>query len=93
MTETQPSKSELSAPRRTPTTAHCLPDGTLIELLYDPARRATALCVWHDDRASVESEVLLGQERLVPFSPDNNIIRNGVVLLHLSRPNTAPKAT
>ena len=81
MTATLPNKPEPSPPRRTPTTSQCLPDGTLVEILYDSVRRATALCVWRDGRASVESEVLLGQERLVPFSPDNNIIKNNVVLL------------
>jgi hypothetical protein len=79
--EKQPSKPEPLPPRRTPTTSQCLPDGTLVELLYDSVRRSTALCAWRDERVSVESEVLLGQERLVPFSPDNNIIKNNVVLL------------
>lgn len=71
---------ELSS-ARTPTASHCLPDGALIELLYDPVRRATTLGLWRDGRCSAEFEVLFGQERLIPFSPDNNIIKNGVVLL------------
>lgn len=53
----------------------------MIELLYDPVRRVTAFAVCRDGRWSIEADVMFGQERLVPFSSDNNIIKNRVVLL------------
>jgi hypothetical protein len=66
---------------RTPTASRELADGTLVELLYDPVRHATALAVWRDGQWTIEAEVQSVGERLVPFSPENNIIKNGVVLL------------
>lgn len=61
-------------------------DGTLVELLYDAEGRRTAFSVWRDERWTIEeSAVLQGGERLVPFSPRNNLIRNEAVLLP-SRP-------
>ena len=57
-------------------------DDTLIELVYDPAIRKTALVVsrfrglWN-----IEQEVRIGvDEILVPYSPTNNLISNACVL-------------
>jgi hypothetical protein len=66
----------------TPTVSRALRDGTLVELVYDSTRQTTALVVWRDGQSTVEAEVILeGGECLVPFSPQNNIIKNDVVLL------------
>ena len=59
-------------------------DGSLIELLYRASDAQTAFAVWRDGESTVESEVVIGGERLVPFSPRNNIIKNDVVLLPCS---------
>jgi len=32
-------------------------DGTLVELIYDPARRSTALAVWHGEAFTLEATV------------------------------------
>lgn len=65
-----------------PTTGYTLEDGTLIELLYDPRRRAAAFAVARDGAWTVETGIdLENGDRLVPFSPLNNLIRNEVVLL------------
>ncbi len=56
-------------------------DGTLIELLYRQAEAETAFAVSRDGAWTIEDQVDFGNERLVPFSPRNNVIRNDVVLL------------
>lgn len=66
---------------RSPTASRRLPDGGLIEMVYDPEHRTTALAHWHGDRWSIEPEIRTDTELLVPFSPDNNIVKNRVVLL------------
>jgi hypothetical protein len=67
----------------TPTVSRVLPDGRLVELLYDPARRATALAVTDDKGGvAVEDAVDLADgERLIPYAADNNLIATGCVLL------------
>ena len=70
-----------AAPDRVPTASRQLADGTLVELVYDPVRHATALAVWRERQWTIEAEVLSAGEHLVPFSPGNNIIKHRVVLL------------
>jgi hypothetical protein len=67
----------------TPTVSRVLPDGRLVELLYDPDRRATALAVGGPDGdiAILESLDLADGERLVPYAADNNLIATGCILL------------
>lgn len=67
----------------TPTVSRVLPDGRLVELLYDPDRRATALAVGGPDGevAIHETFDLADGERLVPYAADNNLIATGCVLL------------
>jgi hypothetical protein len=68
-----------------PTVSRCTPNGTIIELLYDSEARTTAFAVWANGRWAIERDFSLGGERLVPFSPLNNLISNEAVLLP-SRP-------
>ena len=69
-------------PRSTPTTGHVTDDGILIELLYDPERRHTALVVCRGGKWTVEPTVMLPSgERLTPYSPGNPLIRHQVVVL------------
>ncbi|MBX9803501.1 MAG: hypothetical protein K2Y04_12145 [Caulobacteraceae bacterium] len=67
----------------TPTVSRVLPDGRLVELLYDPDRRATALAVGGPDGVVAVHETfdLTDGERLVPYGADNNLIATGCVLL------------
>ena len=67
----------------TPTVSRVLPDGRLVELLYDPERRATALAVGGlDGSVAIQETLDLGDgERLVPYAADNNLIATGCVLL------------
>src|SRR5262249_44995962 len=69
-----------------PTTSAVCSDGTLIELVYDPAKRNTALAVFRNGSWSLEAAFEDGAgDRRGPFSPNNNLIKNEVVLLP-SRP-------
>jgi hypothetical protein len=67
----------------TPTVSAVLPDGTLVELLYDAEAGTTTLAVCRPDRStSIETSVdLPSGERLVPYSAKNNLIQTGCVLL------------
>lgn len=65
---------------------HCvsdiLPDGSLVELVYDANLRKTAFAVCTVGNVTVVPRVATQQHGvLLPFSPMNNLIRHGAVLL------------
>lgn len=66
-----------------PTISRALDDGTLVELVYDPASHSTAFAVRRPDgSASIEPHLeLTSGERLVPYSPRNSLITSACVLL------------
>jgi hypothetical protein len=65
-----------------PTVSRSLSDGTLIELLYRPDERKTLFALHNAGRWTLLSHIDLDENvRLIPFSPDNNLIKNDVVLL------------
>jgi len=64
-----------------PTVSRCLRDGALIELVYDADQSRTGFAVWAANHWSVTSEYEVDGERLIPFSPKNNLIRTEAVLL------------
>lgn len=75
-------KAKQASRKTIPTTGHVTDDGTLVELLYDPAERRTALAVYRDGTWTVEKTVTLPSgERLAPYSPGNPLIRHHVVVL------------
>ncbi len=67
----------------TPTVSCGLPDGTLVELLYNGNERTTALAVFRPEgQVSVEPFLdLASDERLVPYKATNNLLTTGCVLL------------
>ncbi len=68
--------------RSLPTATSALDDGVLVELLYDPASRSTALVRFKDGESTVHDRIETpAGETLVPYSPDNNLISTGAVLL------------
>lgn len=73
----------MSTPPSIPTISRVLDDGTLIELLYDPVARTTALVVaGPGETARTETAVELATgERLVPLSATNNLLSTDCVLL------------
>ena len=82
------SKSSAQQEKRpaTPAVSGCFSDGTIMELVYHPEEPATAFALWRDGRWSIERDYgLPSGERLIPFSPNNNVIKNDVVVLP-SRP-------
>lgn len=67
----------------TPIVSRVCEDGTLIEALYDVLKSSTSLAArTPDGRVSVEaSHTLPTGERLVAYSPGNNLLATGCVLL------------
>ncbi|WP_338695230.1 hypothetical protein V5279_03815 [Bradyrhizobium sp. 26S5] len=65
-----------------PTVSEVLEDGTIVELVYRPEIRNTSLAIFNAGRWTLQSHVDVSERhRLVPFSPNNNLIKNEVVLL------------
>lgn len=72
--------------RGLPTVSAVLPDGRIVEMLYDPQVRRTAFAVWHHETWHEEPAIELDDgQRLVPYSANNNLLKHGIVLLP-SRP-------
>src|SRR5438128_3847873 len=62
--------------------SHVAADGRIIEMVYRPADLRTAFVVWDGQTWQSNSTVTLPRLGLVvPYSPHNNLLRNGVVLL------------
>lgn len=68
--------------RPMPTVSAILNDRSIVEMVYRPSERLTGFVVWHDQAWRREVEISLdSSERLVPYSPGNNLIKNEIVLL------------
>jgi len=67
--------------KASPTVSTILPTGDLVELVYDPEKRQTALAVGSADAVSIEESVEFGGTRLVPWKATNNLIRHETLLL------------
>ena len=63
-----------------PATGAILPDGSLAEMLYRPDEGLTLFCVAKDGEICYEKDLLANGQRIVPYSPRNNLITNEVVL-------------
>lgn len=70
-------------PEPQPTVSRVFEDGTLVELLYDPAARVTALAVRSAAGEISRTEVYeaTGGERLKPYSAANTLIASDCILL------------
>jgi hypothetical protein len=69
-------------PRYIPTVSEVLSDGTIVELVYEPDEGRTNLAIFNGGRWTLQNRVEISPGRiLVPFSPENNLIKNAVVLL------------
>lgn len=81
MKENARTTNESQRVRTFPTVSATLPSGALVEMVYDPAERRSAFVVW--DGHAWTAEPSIGTDasgRLVPYSPQNNLLRNEVVL-------------
>lgn len=57
-------------------------DGTLVELVYDPEQRRSRFAVSAEGDWRFEDWVPInGRQRLVPYSAENSLVRNEIVLL------------
>src|SRR5690242_20427824 len=61
-----------------PTVSTVLPDGSLAEMVCRENR--TVFCVSKDGDFRYETNLLVNGQRLVPYSPNNNLLTNEVVL-------------
>src|SRR6266568_1860705 len=61
-----------------PTVSTVLPDGSLAEMVCQENR--TLFCVSKDGAFRYETNLLVSGQRLVPYSPRNNLLTNEVVL-------------
>src|SRR6266446_7936689 len=74
--KTQPPKE-----RAIPTVLARLDDGRIAEMVYRPEEKRSAFAVWDGEEWSLEASMPLDPvRRLVPYSPENNLVRNEVVL-------------
>src|SRR3989475_9906960 len=63
-----------------PTVSTVLPDGSLAEMVCRPNENRTLFCVSKDGAFRYETNLLVSGQRLVPYSPRNNLLTNEVVL-------------
>ena len=65
-----------------PTVSAVFDDGAILEMVYRPLEKRTAFVLWKDGEWSFEPSLSIDPfRRLVPYSPNNNLIKNEVVLL------------
>ena len=64
-----------------PTVSAMLPDGMLAEMVLQRKEHKTLFCVFQDGIWRYEPSLLVDGERIVPYSPNNNLLKNEVVLL------------
>lgn len=88
MTESSNSQSAdrgavVASDRRSyPTSSRVIGDGELVELVYDPVGRSTALVRFKNGAWNLHDRIATPSgETLAPYSPDNNLISTGAVLL------------
>src|SRR6266540_5179552 len=65
-----------------PTVSAVFDNGSILEMVYRPTEKRTAFVLWKDGEWRIEPSVEIDAfRRLVPYSPNNNLIKNEVVLL------------
>jgi hypothetical protein len=63
-------------------TASAIQDGTIVEMTFQPGQRRTLFAMYNVGRWTLLDGMNLDSSaRLVPFSPNNNLIKNEVILL------------
>lgn len=75
-----PNRAGEKGPKNKATASAVLADGTLVEMLYVPEERRTLFCVAKNELVTYESFVVDQGQRLVPYSPENNLLAHEVVL-------------
>ena len=68
--------------RPVPTVSAVFDDGGILEMVYRPEEKRTAFVLWKDGQWKFEQSLSIDAfRRLVPYSPNNNLIKNELVLL------------
>src|SRR5215813_11210388 len=68
--------------RAVPTVSALFDDGAILEMVYRPEEKRTAFVLWKNGEWNFEPNLSVDPfQRLVPYSPNNNLIKNEVVLL------------
>lgn len=68
-------------PAPLPLVSQVLPDGTIVELVRKPEENRTLFCVGDADTWIMQDKIQFQGRTFVPYSANNNLIRNEVVLL------------
>lgn len=63
-----------------PTVSALLADGSQVEMVYQPDSRRTLFSIYKEGKTHYEPTLLDGNRRLVPYSPNNNLLHHEVVL-------------
>lgn len=63
-----------------PTVSAALADGSFAEMVYRSEEHRTLFCVSKDSEVRYETSLFANGQRLVPYSPRNNLLTNEVVL-------------
>jgi hypothetical protein len=63
-----------------PTVSVVLPNGSIAEMVFNPEENGTRFCVSKDGDVRYETSLVVNGQRLVPYSPRNNLLTNEVVL-------------
>src|SRR5205807_6804317 len=63
-----------------PAVSTVLADCSLVEMVYHPEDNRTLFCVSRDGECRYEANLLVNGQRLVPYSPRNNLLTNEVFL-------------
>jgi hypothetical protein len=64
-----------------PSASAVLEDGALVEMVFRPELRRTLFAIYNAGRWTLQDGIDLGSDaRLLPYSPNNNLIKNDVVL-------------
>ncbi len=75
-------KKEQSPRKQTPSAFQRLPDGRLVELIYNKELKTTAFAVFHEGKITIEETVELdGDTVVVPIRAKNDLIRHEALLL------------
>lgn len=58
-----------------------LPDGSLVEMLYDSVKQTTKLAIYKDGQVTLEDKVRIDDEKVfMPLSPDGGLLETGYAL-------------
>jgi len=81
MEKTHSTTNNKTKQHSSPTASAVLADGTIVEMVYEPEARRSAFVCFHHDTWRVEARIHVEPSQLlVPYSPENNLVKHEVVL-------------